>query len=309
MRWRPLILGYGAILALVILGTVLLKIRPKRLSDKLRVRAVRYTSDGTKTFETLILAKNETLFYTDAWRSHWCPYYDDRAFFLTPRINDMLHLARSRGFRALHLNWKGHENKLDKRLRKIGRDYSARGETRAIQETWINNAEDKQNYTPGFKDSCIFDGYSRFGKTRSQRPNPTISVSQNDLIAINFKSVASIANYLNIKTLVLMGMHTNMCIRSAVLYLSLVNISVVYVRDLLDACYWYRGQKRYGVDTHSKMNNVTYVYGVTKHGIGIETQDLLTSLLEMPPAEYEPAWILYQEAAVPFRHYYLSDER
>jgi hypothetical protein len=33
--------------------------------------------------------------------------------FLTPRINETLHVARSRGFRAFHLYWKEHEDQLD----------------------------------------------------------------------------------------------------------------------------------------------------------------------------------------------------
>ena len=298
----------GAVVVLFATVSVALLLVLKRnvaeRDEYLVLETVGYGRDGKRVTKTMILRSNETLFYVDAWRSHWCPYYNDRAFFLTPRINEMLHLARSRGFRAFHLHWKGHETRVDGYLRKRARNYSELGETAAVRDSWVDNGHENSKYIPGFKDACILSEYQRFNKTRCQKPNPTISVARNDLVAFNFKSVANIAHHFGIRTVVVMGMHTNMCIRSAAMYLGLVNITVVYVRDLLDSCYWYKGQKKHGVTNHSRMNAVAYGYSIMNHGMGVETQDLMTRLLKMRPLTCEPEWLLYPEASLPFRRYY-----
>jgi hypothetical protein len=146
--------------------------------------------------------------------------------------------------------------------------------------------------------------YERFGPTRETKPHPTISVADADVVAFNFKSIAHIANYLKVKTVVLMGMHTNMCIRSAAMYLEMVNISVGYVGGLLDAGYYYPGQKKHGVKSHSKMNEVAYAYAIMRHGWGIEAFDLMRALKKLPATTREPTWAMYGGEAAPFKRYY-----
>jgi nicotinamidase-related amidase len=254
----------------------------------------------------LTLSTNDTLFYVDAWRAHWCPYYNDRAFYLTPRINEILHLARSRGFRTFHLHWKPHEADLDAKLRATAKQNADGGETQIIRDTWTDNGLNNSRYIPGFEDRCMYPKYERFGPTRDQKPNPTISVADSDYVAFNFKSIANIANFLNIKTVILMGMHTNLCIRSAAMYLALVNISVGYVDGLLDAGFYYPGQKKHGVASHSKMNRVTYDYAITIHGWGISGFNLMRALKKMPAVAKEPTWAMYAGEAAPFRRYYVT---
>jgi hypothetical protein len=216
----------------------------------------------------------------------------------------MLHLARSRGFRAFHLHWKAHEDNLDASLREIAKHNAERGDTAIVRETWTDNTANNSRYIPGFEDRCMYPKYERFGPTRDQKPHPTISVADSDVIAFNFKSIAQIANSLKIKTVILMGMHTNLCIRSAAMYLALVNISVGYVGDLLDAGFYYPGQNKHGVQNHSKMNEVTYFDRIANHGWGVGEFDLMQALKRIPAVAKEPTWVMYAGEAAPFRRYY-----
>lgn len=272
-------------------------------SDYLALRVYNYQANGSKTFKDVKLYKNETLFYVDYWRSHWCSYYNDRDFFLSHRINEFLHLARSRGFRIFHLHWKGHEKKLDSKIRSKYKEIGQKYELPIIRDTWPDNNAGNRKYIPGFQDKCIYPGYERFGKTRCQKQNPSLSVGEDDAIAYNFKSIATVARYYNTKTVILTGIHTNLCIRSAAMYLELINISVGYIDDLLDAGFYYPTQKDH-VNSHSKMNSVVLKFSESKYGWGAKSQDLMRELWKLEPTTKEPNWVLYPEAATRFRRFY-----
>ncbi|OHS97522.1 hypothetical protein TRFO_36282 [Tritrichomonas foetus] len=266
-----------------------------------------YLENGTKQYKVINLYQNETLFYVDYWRSHWCPYYNDRDFFLSHRINEFLHIARSRGFRIFHLHWKGHEAKLDEPLRKnykkIGEDFISP----IVKDTWIDNNVNNSLYIPGFKDKCIYPNFERFGKTRCQKPNPALAFGENDIIAYNFKSIATVAHYHKAKTVILTGVHTNLCIRSAAMYLALLNISVGYIDDLLDAGFYYPTQKNH-LKSHSQMNRVSLKFAETYHGWGANSYDVARELLKMEPQIHEPKWKIYPEQANHFHKYYKKVE-
>jgi hypothetical protein len=121
----------------------------------------------------------------------------------------VLRLARSRGFRAFHLHWREHGDQLDQGLRGNASRNSHLGETPIIRDMWTDNTKNNSRYVPGFEDRCVLPGDERFRPSRCQRPHPTIAVAHEDPITFNFKSIA---NYLNATTIVLMGMHTNLCI-------------------------------------------------------------------------------------------------
>lgn len=264
------------------------------------------TEDGRLEYHELTLYPNETLFYGDAWESHWCPYYNDREMFLTPRMNEFFHLVRSRGYQVYHLIWKGHGNKKDNKLRKSGAEIAKRGDTDIVRDTWVDNSINNTKYIPGFKDECIYNGYKRFGETRSQHPNPEIAISETDIIANKFKSVASIANAMHAKNVIMTGMHTNLCIRNGAMYLALLNISVGFVDDLLDSGYYYPGQSRHQVKSHTKNNDITYNYSITYHGWGINYFDLFHSLELLPAVAPEPKWVLFSNKASSFKRFYIG---
>ena len=273
----------------------------KFFQDEFRIH--NYFPNGTKIFKNIVLNKSETLFYVDYWRSHWCPYYNDRDIFLSHRINELLHLARSRGYKILHLHWKGHEKKIDEPLRSKFRNIENQNMPEIIEKTWVDNSKGNSKYIPGFQDKCIYPNFSNFHKIRCQKPNPAISFGENDIIAYNFKSVASIANYLKIKTVILTGVHTNLCIRSVAMYLALVNISVGYIDDLLDAGFYYPTQKIH-LKSHSEMNRVSLKFSETFHGWGIHNFDIMKTLLKQKSIITEPKWIMYPEQSEFFRRFY-----
>lgn len=277
--------------------------RLKRNTSKPLTLGVYRFENNTKINYNIELDPKTTLFYDDAWRSHWCTYYNDREFFLTPRINEIEHLARSRKFNILHLNWKGDEENRDSDIRQKGRNLAKDGMLPIIQDSYPDNQKNNSKYIKGFADKCLYKEFNRKSPTRSQRPNPSISVANTDFVASNFKHVAAISRALGAKTVIIMGMHTNLCILSATLYLELANISIGYVDGLLDSGFYYNGQKKY-IKTHSENNMKCNKWMASNHGWMIRDFDLLRALHSYSPNTNEPSFTLFSDQAHYFHRYY-----
>ena len=259
----------------------------------------------TRSFDT-----SQIIFYDDAWRAHWCPYYNDREIFLTPKINEIFHLARSRGIKVIHLHWKGDPSKIDSAYRDRNNAFSKRHVPQNVSDYYPWNQQDNKLYIPGFQDSCIYNDFNNSlykprGPTRMDRPNPSISVSEDDYMGKNFKFVCSSIIALDIKTVFLFGMHTNLCILSETMYLELFkNVELIYVDDLLDAGFYYPSTKE-KIKSHSQMNSICNRYMEEKHGPGVKGYDLMHGLEKMKPQEQEPEWVLFPEKVNYFRRFYL----
>jgi hypothetical protein len=215
----------------------------------------------------------------------------------------MLHLARSRGFPVVHLHWTAHESnkESDVRLRsKILSEKSRKIITKTIQLKKGNDGNRKL----GFSDRCLYDGYDKHNKIRDTRPNPDISVADTDYIGFDFQSIAHIACALNMKRVIFLGIHTNMCIQWVSIYCSWLGIESVFVQGLLDSAYWYPLQKWKGIESHSAMNEVVYEWFAKEHGLLVRSYDLLQSLMNAPCRFCEVKWVLNPECALPFMRFY-----
>lgn len=300
---------YQRILSYILGIVATLLIFPNLTKRELEIKFKALVYEGnTTSYKTISLSTNNTIFYSDAWRAHWCQYYNDREHFLTPRINEFEHILRSRGFKIMHLNWKGDETNYDAHLRTRGRRLSEKGMTPDINSTYPNPGEDVPTYNPGFSDECMYSGYKRFGPTRNQRPNYALSLAENDIVAQNFKAVAAEALALNTKTVVMLGMHTNLCIYNAASLLKISNISIGFVTDLIDAGYYYPKQKHY-VASHTIQNYVCNEYVGQKFGWQTMSYSIISAALKMKPIVAEPKWILFPSTARPFKHYYLNTKK
>ena len=205
--------------------------------------------------------------------------------------------------RDSHLNWKGDESNQDSKLRKQGRDLASKGMTESIQNTYPDNNAEVSNYIPGFIDSCIYPNFTRFGTTRITRPHYDLSLSKYDYVAQNFKNVAAEVRYLKFQNIIMLGMHTNLCIYNVAALVSTTNISIGFVDGLLDAGYYYPGQKK-KINTHSKQNAACTRFISKKFGWTVNVYDLIRELKNMDPITSEPPWILYPEKAHFFHRLY-----
>jgi nicotinamidase-related amidase len=256
--------------------------------------------------EEVTLERRNSLFYVDAWRAHWCPYYNERVDYLFPRINEVLHLARSRGFPVLHLHWTAHESGNESQIRLQSKNLIKTAQ-RIVTKTIKFVKQEDTNWELGFDDNCTYTAFHWRSKTRDTRPNPQISVADTDYIGFDFKSVANIASALNITQIVFLGIHTNMCIRWVSMYSSVLGIKSVFVRGLLDSAYLYQRQREKGITDHSTMNKVVYTWFAKTYGRFVESYDLLWSLMDAPRKIYEVKWVLNPERAEPFARFYACD--
>jgi hypothetical protein len=281
----------------IIFGSIFVNVR---VGSRRKIR-------GSYVEKELSLNISDSLFYVDAWRSHWCPYYNERTYYLFPRVNEILHLARSRGFPVLHLHWVRHESRNDSQKRRHCRALNAIGLTQIIAKNDIKvDRKTDGNWLSGFSDKCVYKEYNGLWPMGDRRPNPDISVAESDYIGFDFKSVANIANALKIKRIIMLGVHTNMCIRWVSTYCSWLGIESIFVEGLLDSAYWYPGQVLQGVTSHTRMNQMVYRWFAKDYGYLVKEYDLIRSLRKVPPVHRVVNWILYDEQILPFARFYVK---
>jgi hypothetical protein len=105
------------------------------------------------------------------------------------------------------------------------------------------------------------------------------------------------------KTVVIMGMHTNLCIMSVTMYLELANISVGFVDGLIDSGFYYPSQRE-TLRSHSAMNARCTSWMAQEHGFVVDAYPLITALNALRPFRAEPKWALNAEKAHYFSRLY-----
>lgn len=169
----------------------------------------------------------------DMWDDHWSSGAAERVSLMVQRMNATLEIARARGMTIIHAP----SDTMD-----YYTDSSARKRTLEIQEVTAPAEIQHQEYPLPIDDS---DGGSDTGETVHMRSwtcqHPAIKIDQKkDYISDNGLQVLAILRKLDIKILLIMGVHTNMCILNrsfAIKQMVHWGMPIALVRDLTDAMY------------------------------------------------------------------------
>lgn len=244
---------------------------------------------------------SETVAYIDMWRSHWCTYYNDREFFFTPRINEMLQRLRQFNVPVVTISSTVDYFLPSSHQRKIGMKAIKKGALPVLEEYNARAAAYHEDYIPGFMDECVYDDLTRYGQTRDNRYTPTIAIADNDYFVSNFKESAESFVGIGAKTVIIFGQHTNMCLMAVFLYCQQVNLDLIIVRDLVDSCWLYELQKNH-VNTHSKGNVAVNNYFDQEFGSSILSYDLIRSLRDLNVSKAHPHYNMFTKHAHIFKY-------
>ena len=243
----------------------------------------------------------ETVAYVDMWRSHWCTYYNDREFFFTPRINEVLQRIRSVGVRVVHISLSVDHDLPMVKQRRAGFKAIEKGNLSVLERFHARAARYHADYIPGFSDECVYPGLERYGPTRDNRFTQSIAIAQDDVFVSNFKESAMSFVGLGAKTVIVMGQHTNMCLMAVFLYCREVNLDLIIIRDLVDSCWLYENQKNH-VNTHTKGNEAVNSYFEKEFGSSILSYDLIRALKNLKSKKYLPKYQMFTKSAFLFKH-------
>ena len=244
---------------------------------------------------------SDTVAYVDMWRSHWCTYYNDREFFFTPRINEMLQRLRQYDVPVVTISSLADDVYSFTKQRKAGKMYTKKGAVDAIEEYHADQTIYHYEYIPLFEDICVYKDLTRYGYTRDNRYTPRILLSTEDIFVQNFRESAEAFVGLGKKTVIVFGQHTNMCLMAVFLYCQQVGLDLIIVRDLVDACWVYELEHSYA-NSHTKGNNITNMYFDKKHGTSIISYDLIRSLKKLDVPLIKPKYQYFQKSAFQFKY-------
>lgn len=204
-----------------------------RLHLRTRVEAFKGSGEWEEVFLTRELPAQETaLLLCDVWDKHWCEGATRRVGEMVSTMNEVVALARNRGVQIVHAPSDTLDFYADSphRQRILAVPRVAPPEPLAIPDAPLPIDD---------SDSGCDTGQEPWYKAWT-RQHPAIEITGNDVISDNGAEVYSLLRAQGISHLILMGVHTNMCVlgRSfAIRQMTRWGIRCLLLRDLTDALY------------------------------------------------------------------------
>ena len=169
----------------------------------------------------------------DIWDSHWCRGAVERLSAMTPRMNDVVTACRDRGILIVHAPSDTLEFYRDAPARK-----------RAESVPVVHPPPDRDLPDPPLPVDASDEGADT-GETKTfsawSRQHPDIFIDQDkDLMSDNGPQIYACFRHYGIRNMLMMGVHTNMCIlhRSfGIKQMVRWGVPVALVRDLTDIMY------------------------------------------------------------------------
>jgi nicotinamidase-related amidase len=177
-------------------------------------------------------ASETAIIVVDMWNKHWSWGATERVNIMAPRMNLVVKSARAKGVTIIHAPsdtmdfYKYHPARLN-----------------ATSAPAVTPPEPKPHDDPP-QPVDASDGGSDTGEPNSykawHRQHPAIEIEDKDYISDNGQEVFNVFSQKGIKNIIIMGVHTNMCVlgRSfAIKQMVRWGFNVVLARDLTDAMY------------------------------------------------------------------------
>ncbi|MFC4871762.1 protein-signal peptide and transmembrane prediction [Negadavirga shengliensis] len=182
----------------------------------------------------------------DMWDKHWCESASERVEEIAPVMNTVVNQAREKGIMIIHAPSGTMEAYKDYPQRKRAQEMAPHTPPENIQlEQWCYLDPDAEAALPiddsdGGCDKPCEDGKPCEEKAVWSSQTAAIAIHENDFITDSGQEVYNIFKENGIENLIIMGVHTNMCVLGrpfAIRQMSNLGMNVVLMRDMTDAMY------------------------------------------------------------------------
>jgi nicotinamidase-related amidase len=215
--------------------------RPK-VPGTLRLRARRRNVQVTEQELRWEVART-AIIICDMWDTHTCNTSAQRVAVMAPRMNQVVSAARSLGVMIIHApsdTMKFYEGTPWRQ--RMQNAPAAPGPAPVLTASDRDPAEEREFPIDDSAGGC--DDPNRRGKWTGPYPwtrqHPAIDILGSDGVSANGQEIYNFCRQEGITNIVLMGVHTNMCILNrsfGIRQMTKVGFQVVLVRDLTDAMY------------------------------------------------------------------------
>lgn len=213
---------------LLLLAAIAAPLWPQTLDLPLRTR----DADGATHIERKSVPANRTaIIVCDMWDQHWCSGATHRVAELAGRMNPFLKTARAAGVLIVHAP----SDTID-----FYKDYPQRAailKAPHVNPPALLAHDDPPLPIDDTKGGC--DTGESFRKAWT-RETPLLSIGPEDVISADGAEIYSYLRMRGIETVLIMGVHTNMCVLNrsfAIKQMTRWGVPVVLVRDLTDSMY------------------------------------------------------------------------
>jgi nicotinamidase-related amidase len=180
-----------------------------------------------------LAGKETAIILCDVWDDHWCKPAARRCAVLAKKIDKVLHAARAKGVIVIHA---------PSECMGFYKDYPQRRRMAELPKAEPPKPRELATPPLPIDDSdggCDDEAPAKFYKAWS-REHPAVSIGDDDFISDNGKEIYRLLKARGIKTVLVAGVHTNMCILNrsfAIKQLTRWGVPCVLLRDLTDAMY------------------------------------------------------------------------
>ncbi|ULQ51061.1 isochorismatase family protein [Flavihumibacter fluvii] len=175
----------------------------------------------------------------DMWNQHWCKGATERVTEMAPAINNVITIARNKGALIVHAPSDCMDFYKDHPGRKLAKKYASKKAARLISEEKLDTEKGSAWPIDQSDEGCDDDvECKQFNPWKRQID--LIEIADNDAISDSGAEMAGLFAKKGIKNVILMGVHTNMCVigRSFGLRnMVRLGMNVVLMRDLTDVMY------------------------------------------------------------------------
>jgi nicotinamidase-related amidase len=214
----------------------------KPVEQPLRISMQQRTPAGTSAITCRIEDWNPSetaIIICDMWDRHWCRDATDRVAEIAPRMNETLNIAREKGIKIVHAP----SNCMD-----FYKDYPGRIEAQKYNDPEIAALADGKSKLPSEENAVWPVDQSGGGCENPEcksanvwkRQIETLTIKDEDLITDSGAEAGSYFRDKGIKNVILVGVHTNMCIINRTFGLRAMKrmgMNAVLMRDMTDLMY------------------------------------------------------------------------
>ena len=224
----------------------------KNISTQLRISMEKRMPSDSMKGETIIAndiqewdPKETAIIICDMWDKHWCKGATDRVGEMAPVINDVITAARNKGALIVHAPSDCMDYYKNYPGRKMAQKYKSKRAQRLLNDdSLLDSLPTEKNAIWPIDQSN--GGCDCFPVCKQGPPWPwkrqidAITIAENDAISDAGVEIAGLFEQKKIKNVILIGVHTNMCVIGRSFGLrSMVKLglNVVLMRDLTDVMY------------------------------------------------------------------------
>jgi nicotinamidase-related amidase len=203
--------------------------------------------------------KETAIVICDMWNEHWCNGATERVTEMAPFMNNVVSIAREKGILIVHAPSDCMDYYKNHPARKLGQKYKSKKTAGLISENKLDSEKDAVWPIDQSDGGCDCSPECKQGSPWTHQIN-LIEITDKDAISDSGVEIAGLFNQRGIKNVILMGVHTNMCVigRSFGLRnMVRLGMNVVLMRDMTDTMY---DSKQWPTVSHFTGNSLVNEY-------------------------------------------------